>query len=406
MQRTVIHLDMNAFFASVEQQRNPALRGRPIAVVGSGIRTVVTTASYEARACGVKTGMTMGEARSRCPDIVFVPANNGRYADTCSRFVALCHGFTPFVEVFSIDEVFLDVTGSLRLFGSARSIVHTIKQELRARFGLTCSAGIAPNKLLAKLASDMEKPDGLVEIRPEEVAGFMEHLPVGKLCGIGSCTEQKLALIGITTCGELGRADPLLLRRHFGVIGEQLIRMGRGEDDSPVVPVTEGSDPKSIGHSMTFEQDIACRQTLEGHLLRLAEMVGRRARCAGFAGRTVAVTVRYRDFTTFTRRRSVSRLICDTLDIYEVARSILASLRLRQAVRLLGITLGNLARQPRQLELLPERQRQQAISRVLDEVNSRYGDFTLTFGSLLALDKYTSVISPSWRPCGPRRAAV
>ena len=192
MPRTIIHLDMNAFFASVEQQCNPALRGKPIAVVGRGSRTVVTTASYEARAFGVKTGMNTFEAKRQCPHIIFVEGNNRRYTDTCAGFTAICREFTPLVEVFSIDEVFMDVTGSLNLFGPARDIVREIKQQIKNRYGLTCSAGIAPNKLLAKLASDREKPDGLVEIAPDTVAPFLEDLPAGELCGIGAKTQWKL----------------------------------------------------------------------------------------------------------------------------------------------------------------------------------------------------------------------
>ncbi len=403
MRRTIVHLDMNAFFASVEQQCNPRLRGRPIAVIGSGSRTVVTTASYEARAFGVKTGMNTFEAKTKCPEIIFVPANNRRYTDTCARFVALCHEFTPVVEVFSIDEVFLDVTGCLHLFGNARSVVQTIKKKLFGQLGLTCSAGIAPNKLLAKLASDMQKPDGKVEIEPARVPQFMEQLPVSSLCGIGAHTERKLALLGITTCGRLGSADPLLLRKYFGVLGDQLSRMGRGEDDSPVVPVDETPDPKSVGHSMTLERDISSRQLLEFHLLRLSEMVGRRTRQAGFAGTTVTLTVRYRDFTTFTRQRSVPSAVCESPEIFHIAKSILSSIRLQQAVRLLGVSLANLVKPSGQLPLFPERQRAQAITRAMDAVNSRYGDFTLTFGSLLALEEHEGVISPAWRLSGTRR---
>lgn len=403
LDRTIVHLDMNAFFASVEQQCNPRLRGRPIAVVGSGSRTVVTTASYEARARGVKTGMNTFEAKARCPEIIFVPANNRRYTDTCARFVALCHEFTPVVEVFSIDEVFLDLTGCLHLFGNAHSIVRAIKKKLFRQLGLTCSAGIAPNKLLAKLASDMQKPDGLVALEPGSVSSFMEQLPVSSLCGIGAHTERKLALLGITTCGRLGSADPLLLRKHFGVLGEQLSRMGRGEDDSPVVPVEETPDPKSVGHSMTLERDISSRELLEFHLLRLSEMVGRRTRQGGFAGMTVALTIRYKDFTTFTRQRSVPSAVCESPEIFHVAKSILSSIRLQQAVRLLGVSLSNLIKPSGQLPLFPERQRAQAITRAMDAVNSRYGDFTLTFGSLLALEEHEGVIAPAWRLHGPRR---
>lgn len=402
-ERIIIHLDMDAFFASVEQQCNPRLQGKPIAVTGRGSRTVVTTASYEARARGVKTGMNMFEARRCCPEIIFIQANNTRYTDTCAGFVALCCSFTPLVEVFSVDEVFLDITGSIKLFGSARSIVKKIKDRLSSKTGLTCSAGIAPNKLLAKVASNMEKPDGLVEIPRDDVPQFLEHLPVSKLCGIGSNLEQKLSLLGIRTCGELGKADPLLLRQRFGVIGDMLHDMGRGEDESPVVPLEKTPDPRSVGHSMTLSRDISSRDLLEFHLLRLSEMVGHRARQGGFSGRTVALTVRYRDFTTFTKQHSVPVPVSETREIYRVAKKILGSIRLQQAVRLLGVTLSNLVKTPHQLPLFPEKKRQQEITRVMDAVNNRFGDFTLTWGSLLLLDNQSGVISPAWRPGGIRK---
>ena len=403
MCRTIIHLDMNAFFASVEQQCNPHLRGKPIAVVGRGSRTVVTTASYEARAFGVKTGMNTFEAKQQCPRIIFVEANNRLYTDICGGFIAQCREFTPLVEVFSIDEVFMDVTGSLRLFGSARDIVREIKGRIKTRYGLTCSAGIAPNKLLAKLASDLKKPDGLVEFLPHEVASFLEDLPAKSLCGIGKKTQWKFGLLGITTCGELGRADGLLLRRHFGVAGDLLRQMGRGEDDSPVVPLEETPDPKSLGHSMTFPRDISQRDMLEFYLLRLSEMVGRRTRAAGFAGRTVCLTLRYKDFTTFTRSLSAPHPIRETPDIFAVAKNIFHGIRLDQAVRLLGVSLSNLGPVPSQLPLFPARLRASELTRAMDEVNNRFGDFTLSWANMLELEPRQGVISPAWRPEGSRK---
>jgi len=404
--RTIIHLDMNAFFASVEQQSNPALRGKPIAVVGRGSRTVVTTASYEARAFGVKTGMNTYEAKRQCPRIIFVEGNNRRYGETCAGFTAMCRKFTPLVEVFSIDEVFMDVTGSLRIFSSPRDIIARIKQQIKSRYGLTFSAGIAPNKLLAKLASDREKPDGLVEIPPDTVKPFLEDLPVGDLCGIGSKTQAKLALFGITTCGQLGRADGNLLSRHFGTMGEMLRHMGRGEDDSPVVPLEETPDPKSIGHSHTLPSDITRRDLLDFHLLRLSEMVGRRVRDGGFAGRTVCLTIRYKDFTTFTRRVSAPHPICETPDIFAAAKSILDGIKLEQAVRLVGVALSNLGEKPRQLPLFAKQTKSRKLTRAMDEINNRFGDFTLTWGSMLEhgeTEGQGGVISPAWRPEGPRK---
>lgn len=402
-ERTIVHLDMDAFFASVEQKCNPRLRGRPIAVVGRSNRTVVTTASYEARAQGIKTGMNKFEARRCCSKIIFVEANNSRYTDTCAEFVVLCREFTPLVEVFSVDEVFLDITGSLKLFGPARCIVENIKERLFKKTGLTCSAGIAPNKLLAKLASGIKKPNGLVEIKPEQVPWFLENLPVSELCGIGSKLKQKLSGLGIKTCGELGRADPLLLSLRFGIIGETLYHMGRGEDESPVVPLEEIPNPCSVGHSLTLGHDISRRDLLEFHLLRLSEMVGRRTRQGGFSGRTVALTIRYKNFTSFAKQHSVPKPIRETSDIYRVAKKIFDSIRLQQAVRLLGVSLSNLIKTPQQLPLFLDKMQQQEVTRAMDAVNNRFGDFTLTWASLYFLDEHSGIISPAWRPIGTRK---
>jgi DNA polymerase IV len=398
-----MHLDMDAYFASVEQQCNPALRGKPVAVIGSGARTIVTTSSYEAREWGVKTGMTVYEARRRCPGIIFVEANNTKYTDTCAELVAVYRCFTPQVEVYSVDEAFLDLTGSLRLFGSAASIARRIKQRVRKQFGLTCSAGIAPNKLLAKLASDLHKPDGLAEIAPEAVPGFLENLPVSKLCGIGKKVEMKLATLGIRTCAELGRADPMLLRHCFGVVGEALHRMGRGEDESPVVPLESAPEAKSIGHSMTFSADISRWDILDAYLLQLSEMVGRRVRREGFRGRTVSLTVRYADFTTFSKQHSLRESVQETPDIYCAAQSILSSIRLQQAVRLLGVSLSALSKDTGQIPLFPEQQRAQAVTRAMDEVNNKFGDFSLTWANLLKRYNHAGVISPAWRPEGSHK---
>ena len=410
-ERIIMHIDMNAFFASVEQQANPALRGKPIAVIGSAKRTIITTASYEARAYGVKTGMTVWEARQKCPQIILVIGDNRKYTRTSSQIIKIFLGFTPLVEVFSIDEAFLDVTGSLRIFGSAKRIAHLIKARIRHQFGITCSVGIAPNKLLAKLASDMQKPDGLTVIRADEIAKVLERLPAKDLCGVGAKTARQLALYGIATCGDLGRFPVDVLKRRFGIVGEQLSRMGRGIDESPVIPVEESEPVKSVGHSMTLERDITEQKEILKYLLQLSEMVGRRVRRYNVWGKTVTLSIRYADFDTWVGKQETLRhYINRSEDIYRAAVAILDSIVLMQPVRLLGVRITNLRYESSQLPLFPEERKKALMVGAMDEVNDRYGDFTVTFGSLLdgekAGDKGSHVISPAWRPSGIRNVEV
>ncbi|MBI2355402.1 MAG: DNA polymerase IV [Deltaproteobacteria bacterium] len=409
MNRTILHIDMNAFFASVEQQANPELRGRPIAVTGSGHRTVITTSSYEARAFGVKTGMAVWEARRCCPELIIVIGDNRKYTHTSREIMAMMLDYTPEVEVFSIDEAFMDVTHSLSIFGTPENIAFELKARIRNRFGITCSIGIAPNKLLAKLASDMQKPDGLTTIPPEGIAGVMERLPVKDLCGIGRNTERQLALMGIRTCGELGRCAEERLTRKFGILGPRLRRMGQGRDDSPVVPFGEEAEVKSVGHSMTLERDIEAREDILRVLLRLSEMVGRRARRYNVSGRTVSLYIRYADFfSSFGRQTTLKNYINLSDEIYRAALGILDSVTLEQPVRLMGVTLSNLNHQAEQLPLFEEERKRLFATRAMDEVNSRFGDTAVTFGTLLPEREQSGsfVIAPAWRPSGIRNVDV
>lgn len=406
-QRIILHCDMNAFFASVEQQANPELRDKPIAVIGAAKRTIITTSSYEARAYGVKTGMTTWEARQKCPHIIFVIGDNRKYTWTSSRIVKLMHQFTPLVEVFSIDEAFLDVTGSLRLFSTPERIAHLLKAEIRHHFGITCSIGIAPNKLLAKLASDMQKPDGLTTIQPEEVSQVLERIPVKDLCGIGRKTVRQLTLYGIRSCGDLGRFPLSILRKRFGIIGERLHQMGLGIDESPVIPVEDAEHVKSVGHSMTLERDIEDRTDILKFLLQLSEMVGRRARRYNVWGKTVTLSIRYADFDTWVgKQETLPQYINKSGEIYTAAAAILDTLVLMQPVRLLGVRITNLRYAGDQLPLFEEEQRKNSMVNAMDEVNERYGNFTVTFGSLLDGEKGSRVISPAWRPDGIRNVDV
>ncbi|MCX5882609.1 MAG: DNA polymerase IV [Deltaproteobacteria bacterium] len=403
-ERIILHIDMNAFFASVEQQANPALRGKPIAVIGAGGRTVITTASYEARRYGVKTGMAIWEARRQCPQIILVVGDNRKYTYTSSRIFGMMLDYTPLVEVFSIDEAFLDVTHSLKIFGTPERIVYLLKARIKQSFGLTCSVGIAPNKLLAKLASEMKKPDGLTVICSDDVSRVMDSLPIKDLCGIGSRTERRLNLLGIKTCRDLGRFPVDVLKRKFGVIGQRLHEMGLGMDDSPVVLAGEQDRVKSVGHSMTLQQDISRRQDILKYLLQLSEMVGRRARRYGVSGKTISLYVRYADFySSFGKQQTLASPISQSDDIYKAAIDILNTVELQQPVRLLGVRLSNLQHQAAQLPLFPQERRKALMVRAMDAVNNRYGDFTVTFASLVNTEEKSShVISPAWRPDGIR----
>lgn len=406
--RIVMHVDMDAFFASIEQQNNPALRGKPVAVIGRAKRTVITTSSYEARACGVKTGMTTWEARQNCPHLILVPADNRRYTYTSAQIIALMQQFTPLVEVFSIDEAFLDITGSLRLFGTPERIASLLKEQIRRRFGITCSIGIAPNKMLAKLASDMRKPDGLMVIGPEEVSRVLERVPVKDLCGVGAKTARQLDLYGIRTCGELGRFPVDLLRKRFGIIGEKLHRMGVGLDDSPVVSSEEAQEVKSVGHSTTLERDIEGRQEIERFLLQLSEMVGRRARRYNVWGKTVTLSIRYADFDTWVERQeTLCHYINRSEDIYRAAVAVLDRIELMQPVRLLGVRISNLRYESNQLPLFAAERKKALTTGAMDSVNDRFGEFAVTFASLLENEeKGSHVISPAWRPSGIRNVEV
>ncbi len=403
MDRIILHVDMNAFFAAVEQQSNPELRNKPIVVVGSAARTVILTASYEARAFGVKTGMRVFEARRCCPQLISVPVNNRLYAHVSAEIMKILADYTPLVQVFSIDEAFLDISGSLGLFATPQRIAYLIKSRIKTRFGLTCSVGIAPNKLLAKLASEMEKPDGLTIIRPEEVPATLQNLPVGELCGIGRQTSRQLALLGITTCGQLASFPPEILRRKFGIVGDQLLRMAQGIDDSPVIAAADEEQVKSIGHSTTLAQDLSDRSAIAVVLLQLAEMVGRRSRRYALAGRTLTLTVRYADFTTFTRQQKQPRPLTLSADIYLAALKILDAIVLEQPVRLLGISLSGWDEAVQQLSFFEGNERELRLTAAMDSVNNKLGDFTVTFATLLdKLDNGSHVISPAWRPEGVR----
>jgi DNA polymerase-4 len=404
MSKIILCADMDAFFASVEQQANPCLRGKPIGIIGSGGRTVITTASYEARKFGVKTGMNIYEAKKVFPSLILVIGNNEKYTHTCKELETIYNQFTPDVEIYSIDEAFLDITTTHHLFGGPEAVGMSIKKAIKKRFGINCTVGIGPNILMAKLASDISKPDGLRWIKPETVEEVLKDLPVKELWGIGSRISERLAALGIRTCGKLGKAPASLLRNKFGIYGEMLKAMGRGICNRPIQ--TRPEEAKSIGHSMTLPEDIWKINEIEAYLLMLSEMVGRRARKYGYMGRTVSLMVRYKDFETFSKQTTLSDFTNDTHAIFQTTLKIINTIRLKDRIRLLGVSLSSFIKDPYQIPLIEEERKRKHIIQAIDYINDTYGDFKITWGSYMQQKRSSGVISPAWKPSGVKNINV
>jgi DNA polymerase-4 len=382
MDRLILHIDMDAFFISVEQRDNPALLGKPAAVCGSLSRSVVTSATYEARPYGVRAGMSTQEAKRRCPQLILVAGNHSKYTETSARIFTILKKYTPMVEVASIDEAYLDMTQSLLLFKSPLQIAQSVKDQIRESEQLTCSIGVAPNKLLAKLGSGLKKPNGLVVIRKEDVEEILKDLPVSKLYGIGPKLTETLNSIGIFTCGQLGKFPVSFLSKRFGAIGEGLHEMGLGLDGSPVIPFDKEEDAKSISHSVTLEEDTSDPNILNKVLLQLSERVSRRMRKEGFYGKRIAITVRYSDFFTFSKQKTLSKWMNSGNEIFQYAFDIFKSVSHPKPIRLLGVGMSLLKREGDQLDLFEKRDKKDNLLKAMDRVNERFGDWTLTWAGL------------------------
>lgn len=402
-ERAIIHIDMDAFFASVEERDEPSLKGKAIGVIGTNTRTVLVTASYEARKYGVKTGMNVPEAKAVCPQILLVRANHEKYTKICGQMAEMLDSFSPFVEIFSIDEFFLDATGLSKIFGPPLELAKNIKKRIKKDTGLTASIGIGPNKLMAKLASDMCKPDGIKYIKADEVDKTLRDLPVEKICGIGHSTKEALNRMNIKTCEQLGRTKTSLLKDRFGVVGERLFCMGRGIDDSPVITFRKEIKEKSMGHSMTLPHDIYDKKKLLQHLLRLSDMVGTRLRRQGMTGNTISLTIRYKSFKTFQKQKTIEIPTNSTKTIFGVVKHIVSNLNLSESVRLVGVSVHNLKEAFPVLSLFKEDEKSGRLDIARDTVNNIFGTETIQFASIIDLDKHDKVISPSWRPHGARK---
>jgi DNA polymerase-4 len=380
--RIILHIDMDAFFISVEQRDNTALRGKLAAVCGSLSRSVVTSATYEARPYGIRAGMSTQEAKRRCPQLILVEGNHTKYTETASRVFSILKKFTPLVEIASIDEAYLDITESLLLYHSPFRIAQSIKNQIREEEHLTCSIGIAPNKLLAKLGSRLKKPDGLMVIKKEEVKEVLRDLSVSKLNGIGPKLTEELKAMGILTCGQLGKFPVSFLSKRFGVIGERLHEMGLGIDDSPVVPFDEEEEAQSFSHSVTLDEDTSDLNLLKKVLLQLSEKVSKRMRREGFYGRRIILTVRYSDFFTFSKQKTLSRWVISGNEIFQRAFEIFESISHPKPIRLLGVGVSLLKKEWCQLDLFEKREKKDDLLQAMDRVNERFGDWTLTWGAL------------------------
>jgi DNA polymerase-4 len=340
--RKIIHVDMDAFFASVEQRDHPELRGKPVAVGGAGSRGVVAAASYEARTFGVRSAMPGMTARRLCPDLIFVRHRFEVYQEVSQQIRAIFRAFTPHVEPLSLDEAFLDVTDDLLGIGSATRIAELIRQRIRAETGLTASAGVSYNKFLAKLASDQNKPDGLCVIRPGEGAAFVQSLPVRRFHGIGPRGAEKMARLGILTGADLAAKDIAFLRHNFGSFADYLYRAARGID---LRPVRANRIRKSLGSERTFSEDLSSGASLREALDNIIDNVWESIAERELRGRTITLKMKYTDFQLATRARSLPHAVADKAEFARVARALLdEQLPLPLPIRLMGLTLSGLER--------------------------------------------------------------
>jgi DNA polymerase-4 len=380
----ILHVDMDAFYVSVELNRDPSLRGRPVVVGGSGNRGVVAAASYEARAYGVHSAMPSARARRLCPQAIFLSGDHGHYAEVSARVMAIFTSFTPLVEPLSLDEAFLDVRGAVRVHGDPVAIAHHVRHRVLDEEGLTCSVGVAPNKFLAKLASEAAKPRasrggpvaglGVKHVEVGKELAFLHPLPVQALWGVGPATLARLSRLGVRTVADLARLPLDNVRAAIGdAAGRHLHALAQGLDARPVVP---DQRPKSVGHEETYTYDHRDPAAVAAEVVRLSDGVASRLRRAGLAGRTISVKVRFHDFTTITRSTTLPDAVDAGTSIARAAKALAASVDPGPGVRLLGVSVTNLTDQPaRQLSLTDQADDAWVdVDGAVDQIRARFGD--------------------------------
>ena len=378
----ILHVDLDAFYASVEALKDPSLVGRPVVVGGAGTRGVVMSASYEARTFGIRSAMPAVRARRLCPDAVFVPPDFEAYKTHSNRFREVLLAVTPFVEPISLDEAFLDVAGAYRLFGGSEQIAVKVRREVQGEVGVSCSVGVASSKLVAKLASEAAKPDGLVVVPADGVQAFLGPLPVRALWGVGEKTGETLSRLGVRTVGDLARTPPSVLGR---LIGEQhavdLIDLARGLDERPVVPYEA---PKSVSHEETFDRDLDDERELLREALALSQKVAARLREDGYRARTVTLKIRLANFTTLTRSRTLPAPTDVAADLYQVIGELFGALPgARRRVRLLGVAATGLTPAGQEQLALLRGERWGDVERAVDRIERRFGQGSAMPAALL-----------------------
>jgi len=371
---TILHVDMDAFYASVELLSRSHLRGHPVLVAGAGTRGVVLSATYEARACGIYSGMPTSRARRLCPDAAVIAPDHRRYAGVSAGVMAIFRDITDKVEPLALDEAFLDVASAVRRLGRPAVIAEMIRARVADEQGLTASVGVASTKFVAKLASTRAKPDGLLVVPPEDVVAFLHALPVSALWGVGDKTEQQLHRLGLRTVADIARTPVGTLQRALGdSLGRHLWELSWGRDDRAVTP---DEPERSIGSEETFPIDIDDQEVLTAELLRLSERVAARMRAHGAVGRTVVLKIRFADFTTITRSRTLDQPVDVAQEIFGAARELLAALALQRArVRLVGVRVEKLSdaqRTPQQM-VLEGGPRWREAEQAMDKAADRYG---------------------------------
>ena len=380
----IIHIDMDAFYASVEIRDNPALAELPVVVGGSPQgRGVISAASYKARKYGIHSAMPAAKAIQLCPSAVFIKPRMSHYASISKQIREIFNDFTTPVEPLSLDEAFLDVSGCVALFGEAPAIARQIKSRIQSELGLVASAGVAPNKFLAKLSSDLEKPDGLVVVPPEGILEFLAPLNVARVWGIGKQTLKVFHAMGVQTIGQLRDIPRKQLDLKFGLNSEHFWRLARGLDSRPVVP---DRIAKSISHESTFHTDVKDPETLSAWVLELADQVARRMRRHKIKGRTIQIKLRYSNFETITRSKTIRIATSSTNQIAELAVAILRDnlSEVERGIRLLGVGVSNLnSGQPIQKQLFnrDEGERARRIDETTDQIRDRFGSFALKRGT-------------------------
>ena len=422
--RTILHIDFNSYFATVEQQANPRLRGKPIGVTGGDgmVRTVIEAASVEAKRFGVKTGMQIWQAKQLCPQIILVQGDCDKYLETTKRFLAILNSYSPYLEVFSIDECFLEVTGDSgppQGRGTVK-MAQDIKSRIRNEIGewITCSIGISYNKLMAKLAGSLYKPDGLVVIADEQAAMWiLDRIELDEICGIGGRIKKRLNNMGIFNFAQLRKVPLEALLASFKSYGQILYHMARGIDESPIVPFYEKEEVKSIGHRHTIDHDTNNPEEIKQILLKLTELVTRRLRAKKLVGKTIhcwyraafqmhtpGVELNLHTGCVFTGddMQATINPTQDGLEIFKAGWKIFNQIwpACRQAgiggkIRMIGVSVSNLRPQtPQNLSLLPEMNRQETIIKTVDKINDKYGEFTLQRGILLDSSKMRRMPNP------------